>query len=528
MDLPAYDELYAVSDLHLGGEQRGSFNFQVFHRGERLSKLIRHLGEPQEGDRVALVINGDLFDSLAESAVCGYIASDGVAARRMIERLFGDPSFAPVWEALRFFIAQPKRYLILVLGNHDLELTLPPVESALRQYLAQGDRDRDSRLIFSTRGHGFTCRVGKARVFCTHGNEVDDWNWVDYNALGQLGNAINAGRRIKASDWQPNAGTRLVVDVINEFKRRYPFIDLLKPETHPVIGVLLSLDPGALEKIELLEVWPILRAKWQGKGVTSQLLSAHPEVLGQVPVETAVEAICQKLLGPALLSSIEAQPKVALEATEDELLLEAGKALVRGDSATQLALREDSPETLGGLDKMRGWIRLIGSKFRRMDPIEALRLALKDWLHDDESFDVTVGDETFRKIVDRVGPDLDFVITGHTHLARAIPFASNRFYFNSGTWIRLLQLNEESLADGNRFKQHVYPALKSGRMDDLDRAVIPTSSGGSQPLLLDRTHVVRIRVDNTGVTGELLRVTDSSTGPGLDLGREPNTDSFKV
>ena len=36
---------------------------------------------------------------------------------------------------------------------------------------------------------------------------------------------------LEPSEWGPNAGTKMVKDVMNEVKRRYAWIDLLKPET---------------------------------------------------------------------------------------------------------------------------------------------------------------------------------------------------------------------------------------------------------------------------------------------------------
>jgi hypothetical protein len=60
--IPQFDELYSISDLHLGGEP----GFQIFGSGKELAWLIRHLGaERPERTRVALVINGDFVDFLA-------------------------------------------------------------------------------------------------------------------------------------------------------------------------------------------------------------------------------------------------------------------------------------------------------------------------------------------------------------------------------------------------------------------------------------------------------------------------------
>src|SRR5262245_37050106 len=107
-----FDELFVVSDIHMGGDA----GFQIFNRGKRLGAFIRHVaGERPEGD-VALVLNGDVVDSLAEPSVDGYVALDGDTAVGMMARIVADPAFAPVWDALAGFVRTPRRHLVIVVG----------------------------------------------------------------------------------------------------------------------------------------------------------------------------------------------------------------------------------------------------------------------------------------------------------------------------------------------------------------------------------------------------------------------------
>lgn len=62
-------------------------------------------------------------------------------------------------------------------------------------------------------GAGYSCTVGNKQVLCLHGNEQDSWNAVDFKELLDVARAIN--RRQTPKDWDANAGTRLVVDVMN-------------------------------------------------------------------------------------------------------------------------------------------------------------------------------------------------------------------------------------------------------------------------------------------------------------------------
>ena len=45
-----------------------------------------------------------------------------------------------------------------------------------------------------------------------------------------------------AAPWMPNVGAQLVVEVMNQVKQSYPFVDLLKPETLTVLHILGALD----------------------------------------------------------------------------------------------------------------------------------------------------------------------------------------------------------------------------------------------------------------------------------------------
>src|SRR5438105_1513384 len=128
----AVDELYSVSDLHLGGPPGG----QIFNQGARLGALIDYLQKRPKGRQVALVLNGDVCDFLAEEGAA-YLSPDRAVA--MLEHIFRDPAFAPVWQALARYVRTPGRLLVIALGNHDVELALPNVQARLMQELCGDD-----------------------------------------------------------------------------------------------------------------------------------------------------------------------------------------------------------------------------------------------------------------------------------------------------------------------------------------------------------------------------------------------------
>jgi hypothetical protein len=186
-----------------------------------------------------------------------------------------------------------------------------------------------------------------------------------------------------------------------------------------------------------------------------------------------------------------------------------------------MADREGDPETLGAWDIFTGWIGFVSKE-------EGLRKALKDWLEDDVTFRIDNQDDLYHSMRKRVGDQVDFIITGHTHKPRALELGGNRYYYNCGTWIRTLRLTTEVLDDADAFCELVWPALKSGKLAVLDETIIPGPDGALTPLLFDRTNVVQISAENNSAVGQLLRVTDDDSERKVKLSPEPGTKPFKV
>ena len=495
-DLPAFDELHVVSDLHMGGRAGA----QILRETVRLANFIGRLAAQRPQGQLALVLNGDVFDTLAED-VAGYVAVDD--ARSTVERIMKDASFVPIWDALAAFVKRPGRTLVIVIGNHDIEMAFPPVQRLLLARLAGDDLTARARITISAAGAGFTCRVGGSRVYCIHGNEVDPWNYNRYEDLARVSRRMNAGQTLTQDEWQPNAGTRMVKEVMNTVKRTYAWIDLLKPETSAAVGTLLVLDPSQAKKIQ--QMFGVVGERKRGDAQVDARLSADAAAVsgraGAALPPTPTPPL-EQMLGPALRQGLG-------ERTED-MLLQAEQNYKKGAASaganthaagTALTARTDS--TLGTsqliVDRLTGWLTGITQA-------EALRRALCDWLKDDQSFNAGHPDDTFNQVKESVGPAIDFIVTGHTHLERAIDMGQGRFYFNTGTWIRLMRFTPEMLASEAAFAE-VYKVLADGRMKAIDAATF-----GGEPLVLDRTSAVSICAGADGVTGALLHVVGDGTG----------------
>jgi UDP-2,3-diacylglucosamine pyrophosphatase LpxH len=486
MSVQFFHELHVVSDLHLGGKP----GFQIFCQGDILANFIKSLTEPSDR-RIGLVLNGDIVDFLAEEPA-RYL--DPQEAVTKLERIFyQDKAFSGVWLALQEFVAQPNRQLILILGNHDVELALPHVTEWLYEKLSNNNPEARGRLTTCFDGSGFACTVGSKRVFCIHGNHVDVWNMIDHRQLLEVAIAINSDQT--PEEWDPNAGTRMVIDVMNSIKHDYPIVDLLKPEVEAVVPMLLALDPGRVSQItKILKVVKYLSRDYARKALG--FLSAEQE-LEASPISD--EEVMSEFLSDRFDYR---QPEGAM--TSESLIRDAFEAMDAGTDPKFATAADEG--FLGPLDYIPA---LFSSKSKK---IEKLCTALQKNLAQDQTFDITFKDDTFEKIDQQMGQNVDYLITGHTHLERAIQRStSGCYYFNSGTWIRLIRLQEDIINDKDVFAR-VFSAFKKGTMQELD-AIIDLGPLKNQPLVMLKPTVVAIVEQDGSTFGELRHINPANGIP---------------
>ncbi|HET9963076.1 MAG TPA: metallophosphoesterase [Nitrospiraceae bacterium] len=482
--LPQFDELYVVSDLHLGGPP----DFQIFNSGFELKRLIDYLRTLSPDSKIALLINGDFVDFLAELPAMHFDPAGAITKLNRIAT--GDHAFARVFGALRTFVNTKNRRLVINLGNHDLELALPWVRARLLEILSGGSDAACGRITLAFDGVGVSCKVGDATILCVHGNEVDTWNVADYETIRKFSREVTHGRPIDS--WIPNAGSQLVVEVMNDLKRKYPFIDLLKPETQAAVPTLFALAPDQSDKLRAIGS-TVRRLAWDKiKRITGRLGSAEED--DGTGKTTAARELHQP--SSSQFSGLDASD-VDRQQYAQALLDDAEERLNRGVS----------PMTLVGSDELGRYLGMpaaVMKLIRGEDTCEVLREALEN-LHKDRSFDPQAEDATFKTLDEQIGDGFDFLITGHTHLARALPRKKRSgWYFNSGTWARLIKLEEKVLSDAKEFKK-VFDVFEKGTMSALD---------AFPQLVIRKLNVVAIRSEGNKVHGELRQ---ASLQPGGDI-----------
>jgi len=477
LPVPEFDQLHVISDLHMGGEA----GRQIFTTAAELAALIRHLRDESSNERVALLINGDSVDFLAEPNA-RYFDPHGATAK--LDRIFQDPAFNPVWTELRSFVAQPNRRLIVNLGNHDLELALPWVRDHFTGLLERQNPAAVGQTTLVLDGTGFSCTVASKRVLCIHGNEVDTWNVADHEMVRRIGRDLVQGRPVE--DWTPNAGTKLVIDVMNGIKRNYAFVDLLKPEVQALVPVLIALDQSQAAGLQRV-VAIASRLSWDRVRRATGFLS-FGEQASPTPLELEEGSEWARRQRTRTAGGEGASQ---LEHSEATVVVAAAEENFRSGMHPISLVDASTADQLGAFGAGWAWARGKSKE-------EVLYAAVRD-LEKDRSFYLDAPDETFRRIDKFVGANFDYVVAGHTHMERQLPREhGSGTYFNTGSWVPRMQFTPAALASIQSFRP-VFEALQNGRT---------VASLAAQPdLLIYAPIVLSIRKHDGGAQATLNQVS---------------------
>jgi hypothetical protein len=149
----------------------------------------------------------------------------------------------------------------------------------------------------------------------------------------------------------------------------------------------------------------------------------------------------------------------------------------------------------GGGDESLG--RLVRSRASDREIAEHIRASLRE----DKTFQVDQSDGIYSALKDKVGAELHFVVCGHTHLRRAFKESARRAYFNSGTWLPLLNLTH--IIEHERALPAVLQALDARTDAQLKQVMFD-----DVPLLAFDPTVVILQAHATGAVGWLASGTD--------------------
>ena len=377
----------------------------MISRPERLVRFLDGLpGRLAPDERLRLVIDGDFVDFLATPPWRSFTADPAEAVAKL-ESTAKDTRFAPIFDALARLVAGGTPVELLI-GNHDLELAMPPVRDALLGRLGA----TPERFRFHTSGSAL--RIGGLLV--EHGNRYDGANANDWEDLRAIASALSRFEK-PSHVLDASPGSRLVEHVVNPLKARYPFIDLLKPQGELTALLLFAFEPSLERHAERIAT--ILRgARLRGgdhrstRHARSQI-EEHDDALAEVFGDSYAE----------------------LRAPERHVPVRAWIDLAVERDAHGLAMRLERGE------------RIPARQLRR------IRLALHRLLLDDRSAapDGPIGHQGAEaaRILASSGGAIDTVVMGHTHLARHVGPPDRARYINTGTWADVVRVPAAAMTD---------------------------------------------------------------------------------
>lgn len=382
--------VHVISDLHLGGMAAYGDNpgFQMCRPETHtlLAGFIDGLPGGTSEVRSHLVIAGDIVDFLAESPYQAFTA-DLPAACKKLQQIFD--STGAVWDALSRFVAKPDTVLTLMLGNHDIELSLPDVRIKLLDRIGKGS----VRFIYDNEAF----KLGPLLI--EHGNRYDEWNAVPHDDLRRVRSQLSRNLPVKP-EFPSLPGSQLVIEVINPLKRDFPFIDLLKPETAAALPIA-----AALGGVGLPQAWRFFRRFRE-----SQALDYD---------KTLREPVDSNLIGAA--------------DDPDQDLWDAAQDISAGGHGQQISALGDRLRDLGGAASealKAARIKALFTAFRKLADMRRLHR---------EAFEPGTESEVYLRPAQRAA-DAGFqvVVYGHTHLPKIISLAPPddraAVYINTGTW----------------------------------------------------------------------------------------------
>lgn len=264
-----------ISDVHVGSPENA--RLEDFDRDEDLARLLDEvIPRRAEGRRATLIINGDFIDfpqilpELGKRSPDRYLGTTEEESRARVDKaIAGHPA---VFLAMRRFLAAGNQVLLLP-GNHDIDLHFPAVRAALRAAL--GD---PAAPAFDFVAEGVIEQRG---FHVEHGNQCSYDNWFKHWSSPILPGPDGVPRVERP--W----GTLFMDIVYNDIEALYPFVNKVYPQS-ALAGIILRAvreDPGvSLRAIAELVAFFVRKGK---RMLLGHLLGDEEEAAGGSAVTRA-------------------------------------------------------------------------------------------------------------------------------------------------------------------------------------------------------------------------------------------------
>ncbi|RME70208.1 MAG: hypothetical protein D6776_11990 [Planctomycetota bacterium] len=240
-----------ISDQHLGsGHRPGRVNpHESFEHDEKLVEFLRHYSTDFfEDEEVELIIAGDFYDFLAVRTSRGYTTkiTEELALEKLAACVAGHRE---VHEALASFVQSPRKTLTVLVGNHDMELVFPGVQSAFRRYLTGDPADPRIRFITDRPAYEFD------GIHIQHGQQFEAMHHFNFREL-----TLRRGRG-RAPILNLPWGSQFILRVLVPLKEQRPYLDKVRPFRAYLIRALV-FDTLFFWKVVWLSLWNFIETRF--------------------------------------------------------------------------------------------------------------------------------------------------------------------------------------------------------------------------------------------------------------------------
>ena len=359
-----------IGDLHVGSPENPQL--EDFRCDDAFAGLLRdEIPKLAGGEHATLIINGDFIDFPQILPELGETSSEerlgtteAESLRRVAKAVKGHPR---VFAALRSFLEAGNQVLLLP-GNHDIDLHFPTVLGAVREAVGAG--------VGTTLEPGFAFvaegAIEERGVFIEHGNQYTYDNRFDH--WSDPVRPVGGGAPRIERPW----GTLFMDLVYNDIEQAYPFVNKVRPPWALALIILRAVqeDLGASTKaIARLVLFFVLhggRLLWERAPGTDEATFAVDEAAepgGVMPTRGDVETVMQEL-GLAMTDERR-------ETVIDEVM---ASTLASGGPA-ELSARSDETVRglLGGTDE-----RGLEQRIRDLAVTRGVRVAVFGHTHEPE------------------------------------------------------------------------------------------------------------------------------------------------
>jgi UDP-2,3-diacylglucosamine pyrophosphatase LpxH len=346
-----------------------------------LAEFFGRLPKSSADEDVHLVIAGDIVDFLAERDFRAF--NSDAEARDKLQRIMA--ATADIWEALGKFVREGGA-LTLLLGNHDIELSLPQTRQTFLEAIGPG------RVRFLYDNEAFFA----GDLLIEHVTRYDGWNAVAHGSLRRVRSRLSRG--LPPGSFLAMPGSQLVIDVMNPLKEDYSFVDLLKPEDAGVLPILAALGAANLS------------AKWKfmKEYRNSQSVDFDEEYQPK-------DGTYDSEIRPEELDLYKLAQDIA-----------AGGDVSQASTFSLAGAREAVGEMVRAL-RRAGLKRAFQSNLVRNAHGDAFELS-------EERTEYITAAKAARK------RGFKTIVFGHTHLPKSVPLDEGGLYLNTGTWADVIRV----------------------------------------------------------------------------------------